>query len=56
MVSIPSATTDMPSAVPMDSMALRMLWLRGRLWIDEMSDLSILSSSTVKSAMVASDE
>ena len=55
---MPSATTVMPSASLSDSIAFRIPWLRGRLWISVMKERSILISSAVMSALadITADE
>src|SRR5882757_9044685 len=47
---MPSAITVMPSASLKDSMAFKMPWLRGRLWMSVMKERSLLISSAVISA------
>ena len=53
---MPSAITVMPSASLSDSIARKMPWLRGRLWMSVMKERSILISSAVMSASADSDE
>src|SRR5712671_4840389 len=55
-VSMPSATTVMPRASLSDSIARKIPWLRGRLWMSVMNDRSILISSAVMSASADNDE